>query len=215
MIAVIDYGMGNIKSICNAFELLHQEIVIATGPEALRKADAIVLPGVGAFAEGMNNLRERGFLPILEGEIIVKKKPYLGICLGMQFLAEKSHEYGLHQGLGWLPGEVQRIIPVNPTFKIPHMGWNEVSITTEFPLFQGLGAKETFYFVHSYCFVPSPHQPSPIIATCWHGTKISAAVQKGNIFGVQFHPEKSQGAGIKLLQNFTDHVRSAAGGTDG
>ena len=211
MIAIIDYGMGNLQSIKNAFELLGEEVKIVTDPNDLRKAAAIVLPGVGAFGDGMKNLRERGFLPALQEEVIKEKKLYLGICLGLQFLAKTSEEHGMHAGLGWIDGEVKRIRPKTPGFKIPHIGWNEAISSGKNILFEGLERKETFYFVHSYTLSLSPPEAEIVTSTCWHGAEIVASIHKENIFGVQFHPEKSQGAGLKVLENFCRFVHQLPG----
>ncbi len=206
MIAIIDYGMGNLQSISNAFELLGENVTIVNDPSKLRQAKAIILPGVGAFGDGIKNLQERGFIPVLQEEVIEKKKPYLGVCLGLQFLAKTSEEHGIHQGLGWINGEVKHIKPNSQQFKIPHIGWNEITFQEKTTLFDDLGDKETFYFVHSYALSLAPEEADTITSTCWHGTTITASIQKGNIFGVQFHPEKSQGAGLKVLENFCKYV---------
>ncbi len=206
MIAIIDYGMGNLKSICNAFEVLGANVFVTSDPKDLEQAEGIILPGVGAFRDGMKNLEERGFIAVLEEQVLKQKKPYLGICLGMQFLAKKSHEHGLHKGLGWIEGEVRLIEPENLKYKVPHIGWNEVLFKAEGFLFKGLGDKETFYFVHSYGFVPTAAEKYIVRGTTWHGTEIVASVEKENILGVQFHPEKSQGAGLKILENFLHFV---------
>ncbi len=207
MIAIIDYGMGNLQSIRNAFEVLGAEVFVTNDPNDLERATAIILPGVGAFRDGMRNLREKGFIPILQEQIIEQKKPYLGICLGMQFLAKRSHEHGLYEGLGWIDGEVTLIKPEKGGYKVPHVGWNEVQFKRKCSLFNDLGEKETFYFVHSYSLVPTIDEQNIVLGTTWHGTEIVASIQKGNIFGVQFHPEKSQGAGLKILENFLQLVR--------
>lgn len=204
MIAIIDYGMGNLQSISNAFEALGEETIIASKPFELCSAKAIVLPGVGAFRDGMRNLRRSGFVETLNKEIIEKKKPYLGICLGMQFLAEKSLEHGIHQGLGWIKGTVKKLEPNDSRFKIPHMGWNNIEVADKSILFEGLKDDPVFYFVHSYHL--DINEDEAISSFCWHGQKIIASIQKENIFGVQFHPEKSQTAGIKLLKNFIELV---------
>lgn len=201
MIAIIDYGMGNIQSIKNALELLNAKVLVTQNPSDLEKANGIILPGVGAFGDGMKNLKSSSMVEALHQEVIVKGKPFLGICLGMQFIAKTSFEHGMHEGLGWIDAEVKIIKPEELQFKVPHMGWSDVTLVQESPLFIGLGEKETFYFVHSYAVVPNEDE-NIVTASCWHGTKIAAGIQKDNIFAVQFHPEKSQGAGIKVLENF-------------
>jgi glutamine amidotransferase len=197
VIAIVDYGAGNLQSISNAFEAIGAKAKIVNNPSELSQYKAIVVPGVGGFSDCMRHLINSGFAKELEEQVIRQKKPYLGICLGMQFLGEESFEHGKHKGLGWLPGSVQRIMPSESKYKVPHMGWNNVKIISESILFQGLTGP-TFYFVHSY------HLESPglITSSCYHGTEVSASVEKGHIFGVQFHPEKSQGAGLKVLENF-------------
>jgi len=212
MITIIDYGMGNLQSIKNAVEMLDSNVVVTDNPKDLERATGIILPGVGAFGDGMKNLKERGFLPFLHQLVIEKKKPYLGICLGMQFLAKKSHEHGAHDGFGWIDGEVKIIKPENQLFKIPHIGWNDVvfqksSEEKKSCLFAGLGEKETFYFVHSYALELAATEREIMTGRTSHGTEIVASIQKGNILGVQFHPEKSQGAGLKVLENFIQHVK--------
>lgn len=196
MIAIVDYGAGNLQSIYNAFEAIGAKAQIVSEPD-LSAYKAIVVPGVGGFSDCIKNLRESGFAAELREQVIVRKKPYLGICLGMQFLGEKSFEHGEHKGLGWLEGNVQRIRPSDAKFKVPHMGWNNVKVVKESILFSGL-IEPTFYFVHSYHL----ESPGNMTSSCYHGLEVTASVEKGHIFGVQFHPEKSQGAGLKVLENF-------------
>ncbi len=210
MIAVIDYNMGNLRSVKNALSLLRDDVVFTQKPEDARKADAIIMPGVGAFGDGMKNLEGLGLVPVLTEEVIEKKKPFLGICLGMQLLATEGTEYGIHRGLGWVAGRVVRLEPTLPTCKVPHMGWNELEIKKSGGLFEGIGEHPVCYFVHSYHLVPEEVESSVITATCYHGQEVTAALQKEHIFGVQFHPEKSQGAGLKLLANFFSHVENPA-----
>jgi len=204
MIAIIDYSAGNLQSIYNAFEALGEDVIITKDPSKLKDAKAIVLPGVGAFRDGINNLRDMGFVEALNEEIMQKKKPYLGVCLGLQFLAEKSLEHGEYEGLGWIKGAVKKIEPNDRKFKIPHMGWNDIKITKDSALFNGLVDEPVFYFVHSYYLDVDENEV--VSSTCWHGQDITASVQKDNIFAVQFHPEKSQGAGLKVLKNFIEFV---------
>jgi glutamine amidotransferase len=202
MIAIIDYEAGNLKSVYNAFEAVGCKPSITSQPNDLKKASAVVLPGVGAFGEAVETLRRKKITDVLNEEILVKKKPYLGICLGMQFLASESEENGNHKGFGWLKGRVRRIQPNDQNFRIPHIGWNNVEVIKKNPLFEELEEDPVFYFVHSYYLEPTDDTVNDISSTCWHGTKITASVQKENIFGVQFHPEKSQQAGLRLLANF-------------
>jgi glutamine amidotransferase len=198
MIAIIDYDAGNLRSVFNAFEAIGQKAFITRDPAKLKRAKAIVLPGVGAFGDGMASLKRMNLIEVLNEEIVEKKKPYLGICLGMQFLANESEELGNHRGLGWIDGSVRIIRPNDPKFRIPHIGWNNIEVKKKAPLFEGFSGDPVFYFVHSYHLEP---EGSPS-ATCWHGTTVTASIQKDNIFGVQFHPEKSQKEGLKVLENF-------------
>jgi glutamine amidotransferase len=206
LIAIIDYEAGNLKSVYNAFEAIGHTATVTSDPVELKKAAAIVLPGVGAFGEGMEALRRKNVIDALNEEVLVKKKPYLGICLGMQFLAGESEEIGTHSGLAWLNSQVKRIQPDDVKFKIPHMGWNNVEIKKRNPLFEKLEAEPVFYFVHSYYLDLMDDPTNSISSTCWHGATITASVQKQNIFGVQFHPEKSQQAGLHLLENFVNLI---------
>ena len=209
MIVVIDYDMGNLKSIANAFKALGLPVEISGEPDVLARADGIVLPGVGAFGDGMKNLERRGLLPVLNDKVVRDKTPYLGVCLGMQFLADLGLEHGEHKGLGWIPGSCVRIQPKDPALKVPHMGWNDLKLTRpDSPLLRDVADSTAFYFVHSYHFVPA--DTACVIATADHGGPLTAAVQQEHIFGVQFHPEKSQGAGLKLLRNFADLVAARA-----
>ena len=202
MIAIVDYKAGNLRSVFNAFETIGQKPFITADPDDLKKASAIVLPGVGAFGDGIQALRRMNFIDVLNEEVLIKKKPFLGICLGMQFLATESQEIGHHPGLDWIKGEVQLIKPYDSIYRIPHIGWNNVQVNKRDPLFNGLDEEPVFYFVHSYHFLPSVDSVEVISATCWHGTTVIAGIQLNNIFGIQFHPEKSQKDGLRLLENF-------------
>lgn len=202
MITVVDYGAGNLRSVVNAIEALGTAVRVTNDPSTLKDASALILPGVGAFGDGMEQLRKRDLVDPLADEVVGKGKPFLGICLGMQFLAEEGLENGRHVGLGWIGGAVRRIDPPDKKFKVPHIGWNDVRIERKSLLFEGLGEAPVFYFVHSYFFDPSEDTAGAITSTCWHGVTMAATVERDNIFGVQFHPEKSQRAGLTLLQNF-------------
>ena len=206
MIAVVDYGAGNLRSVANAFESIGTKISVVKDPDELVKAAAIVLPGVGAFGDCMEALRRQKLVEPLEELVFGQKLPYLGICLGMQFLAEESLEKGRHRGLGWIRGKVELMSPNNGNFRIPHMGWNDINYREACPLFDGLGEKPVFYFVHSYHLVVTEDEADCVTASCWHGLTVTAAVQKDNIFGVQFHPEKSQENGLKVLENFIKSI---------
>jgi glutamine amidotransferase len=202
MIAIVDYGAGNVRSVANAFEAIGQKPVLTSDPDKLAKASGIVLPGVGAFGDCMESLRRLKLIEPLDELVIHEGIPYLGICLGMQLLAEESHERGVHKGLGWIRGRVELLAPNEKRFRIPHMGWNDVQTVTSCRLFEGLGDSPVFYFVHSYQLAVDREEANKVTATCWHGTTVTAAVQRSNIFGTQFHPEKSQESGLKLLRNF-------------
>lgn len=206
MIAIVDYNMGNLQSVLNAFRLLGDDVALTHKKEDLKAAKAIVLPGVGAFKDGMQNLERLGLVPVLQEEVLDKKKPFLGICLGMQLLATSGTEYGIYHGLGWVRGTVDIIRPADSSYKIPHMGWNNVQVKKPEKLFKDIEQDSAYYFVHSYSLEPDASEQHIVSATCWHGKEIVAAVGKENIFGVQFHPEKSQGAGLKLLSNFISLV---------
>jgi len=207
-VAVLKYGMGNIDSVVRAVEECGGRPVVAEGPGDLEGAGHIILPGVGAFAEGMVNITARGFLPKLEELVMNRGVPFLGICLGMQVLATKGWEGGETRGLGWVRGEVVRLIPYSPAERIPHIGWNNVLPEGSPPLFSGIPPGKDFYFVHSYHL--ACRDRGDIIATTPYCGSFASAVQKGNILGVQFHPEKSQHAGFRLIRNFLAMERSHA-----
>ena len=206
IIAIIDYGAGNLRSVINAFEAIGQRPFVTDKPAELAKAAAIVLPGFGAFGDGMRNLRQRGWVEALNEEVRVKGKPYLGICLGLQFLARTSLERGIHEGLNWIDSEVVEIEPNGSGFRVPHIGWNEVRFERASPIFDNLEDGPVFYFVHSYYLRMDSSDREAVTATCWHGVTITAAVQKENLFGVQFHPEKSQRSGLSVLRNFAQMI---------
>ena len=205
MIAIIDYGMGNLRSVQKGFEKIGAEALVTANPADLLTADRVVLPGVGAFRDCIHNLEQGGFVePILK--VIASGKPFLGICLGLQLLFSESEEFGLHNGLGVIPGRVTRfpegMVEAGEKLKVPHMGWNQISIKGEQPLFQGIANGSNLYFVHSY-FV-TPQDPAVIAATCNYGVEFCAAVRKDNVMATQFHPEKSQAIGLQMLKNFAE-----------
>lgn len=199
MTVIIDYGMGNLFSVANALEYLGADVKVSNRKEDLEKADRLILPGVGAFPDGMKNLEKLGIIENLKKEVFEHKKPLLGICLGMQLFATEGDEGSLTKGLGWITGRVRRFRVDEKKFRLPHVGWNDVSQKNEDSLFKGAG-QPIFYFVHSYHLVPE--DPSVITATCNYGENFVAAIQKDNLFGVQFHPEKSQKNGLRVLENF-------------
>lgn len=198
MIAVIDYGMGNLRSVQKAFEYLGYKAVITQQPSEIQKADKVVLPGVGAFKDAMQTIKQKGIDKVLY-DVVEQKKPLLGICLGMQMFFEKSYEYGEHKGLAILQGE---IVKLPEGVKIPHMGWNSLNIKKKNPLFEGLSQEPYVYFVHSY-YLEAMEQ-SDVAATTEYITKVHASVEHGNLFGCQFHPEKSGETGLQILRNFCE-----------
>ena len=197
-VTIVDYQMGNQQSVANAFEGLGCEGLVSNRPEDIAKADRIILPGVGAFGEGMEHLKSLHLDELIIEQVVEKKKPFLGICLGMQILADLSHEFGVHEGLGLIPGEVKRLKAEG--LLLPHVGWNDIKVQRKSELLEGIVTGSDFYFVHSFHFAVK--SPGHAAATCEYGEEFVAIVEKDNIFGVQFHPEKSQKAGRRLLENF-------------
>ena len=202
LVGVLDYGSGNFGSVWNALEYLEVNKVRIDTPEQLPEVSHIVLPGVGTFPAAMRRLESLNLVQPLHEEVITKKKLFLGICVGMQILAGKGSEFEECDGLSYINGRVDKIEIETADLPLPHMGWNEIELNTESPLFRDLDADPSFYFVHSFSFRAS--NLSDVIATCQYGNKVVAAVQRDNIFGVQFHPEKSQRNGLKLLKNFSE-----------
>ena len=198
-IAIIDYGMGNLHSAAKAFEKIGAKVVVTRDPEEVRRADRVVLPGVGAFGDCMGNLNERGLAPVIH-EVIGAGKPFLGICVGLQLLFEGSEEDPGVPGLGIFKGMVRKIIA--PGLKIPHMGWNNLSYGKDNPLFGDLPAPAFVFFVHSYHAVPT--DPCIVTAVTDYGGTVTAAVGSGLVQAVQFHPEKSSAVGLKILMNFKE-----------
>ncbi len=206
-VAVIDYGSGNLRSAEKALaraaaeNRTGHEILVTDKPEVAERAERIVLPGVGAFADCMKGLSSLpGMVDALREAVLVQGVPFLGICVGMQLLAEVGREFGDHAGLGWIKGDVVRMTPSDPALKVPHMGWNELQFAQTHPLFDGIENRAHAYFVHS--FVIRPTEKDEVLATADYGGDFAAAVGKDNIVGTQFHPEKSQAVGLKLLSNF-------------
>jgi glutamine amidotransferase len=202
-IVIVDYEVGNTYSVANAIEFLgYKKVKISNDEQTIRKADALILPGVGAFDEAARNLRKHMLHEILGEEVLVSKKPILGICVGMQMLAEGSEENGWHEGLGWIPGRVKKL-SLPASLSVPQVGWNNVFIQEKAPLFSRTSDNPNFYFDHSYHFETDPVYQ---MAWCEYGIEVTAAVYKENIFGVQFHPEKSQSNGLKLFRGFFNAV---------
>ena len=207
IVAIVDYGSGNLRSAAKAFERaaaengISAEITVTSAPETVATADRVVLPGVGAFADCRRGLAG---VPGLEAALCeavrARGRPFLGICVGMQLMAERGREFETTGGLGWLAGEVVALEPADPTLKIPHMGWNELSPLRTHPLLAGLDAGAHAYFVHSYHF--SLSNQADLVALTDYGGPITAVVGHGNLAGTQFHPEKSQTAGLRLIGNF-------------
>jgi glutamine amidotransferase len=201
-VVIIDYGVGNTHSVSNALNYLGYRVVISNQKNHIKEAEVLILPGVGAFDAAVSSLKVHNLLSILSEEVLVNKKPILGICVGMQMLATSSEENGKHDGLNWLEGEVVRLDLPNH-FTVPHVGWNDVEVKIKAPLFGRNQEGANFYFDHSYYYRCAPEY---VAASCNYGIEVTAAVQKDNIFGVQFHPEKSQTAGLKLLRSFIQSV---------
>jgi imidazole glycerol-phosphate synthase subunit HisH len=200
--AIIDYGSGNLRSAAKALAAAGGEVRVTSDPRDVAKAGRIVLPGVGAFADcraGLDALPD--MVAILEETVRAKGRPFLGICVGLQLMAEAGHEHGRHPGLGWIPGNVINLSPrSNPALKIPHMGWNELRLSRLHPLFAGIEDGAHAYFVHSYHLALT--NPGDLLAAADYGGPVVAAIARDNMLGVQFHPEKSQAMGLRLLTNF-------------
>ncbi|MEX2643860.1 MAG: imidazole glycerol phosphate synthase subunit HisH [Acetobacterales bacterium] len=206
-VAIVDYGMGNLASVSQAFATLGAAPAVAATPSGLTGADAIVLPGVGSFARAMANLTARGFADSLTDRVIRRGVPFLGICLGMQLLARRSPEGGVTDGLGWIDADVVPLASLmTQRLPVPHVGWNRVSLSPKSGLFVGQPEDATLYFDHEYAIADAG---AATAATCRYGATFCAAIERGNLFAVQFHPEKSQRAGLKLLRRFLE----AAGDT--
>ncbi len=203
MITIVDYGVGNLSSIANMIKKVGGSHEITGDPEKIRKAEKLILPGVGHFAKGMENLRNSGFIEILNHKALVEKVPVLGICLGMQLLTKHSEE-GNTDGLGWIQAKTVRFNfgESKEKNKIPHMGWNEIIIKSSTPLLKGFHEAPRFYFVHS--FHVKVENPENIICTAHHGYEFVCGIQSDNVMGVQFHPEKSHKFGMQLIRNFIE-----------
>lgn len=201
MVAIVDYGVGNLFSLQSSFAAIGAEVVVTAEKAVLEAADCIILPGVGAFEDAAKKLRSTGLDKTLK-ELAAKGKPLMGICLGMQFLFERSYEYGCHAGLGLLKGSVRPIRDVIPgDYKIPHIGWNGLILKKQSPLMKYVQPGDCVYFVHSYYAADCD---DAVIATAEYGAELTAAVASGNVFGCQFHPEKSGEVGLKILKAFVE-----------
>ena len=207
VVAIIDYGSGNLRSAEKAFARAADEaglsfdVTVTADPETVRGADRIVLPGVGAFADCKAGLEAvPGMRAALEAAVQGARKPFLGICVGMQLMAERGREHGTHDGLGWIKGEVALLKPADPALKIPHMGWNALEFSRAHPLAEGLSNGAHAYFVHSYQLYAQ--DTDDIVARADYAGPVTALVARGNIAGTQFHPEKSQATGLRLIANF-------------
>jgi len=198
MIAVVDYGMGNLRSAAKALERVGARVEVTSDPARVRAANAVVLPGVGAFGRCMENLKGAGLEDCVR-EAAASKRPFLGICVGMQILFDESEEFGPVAGLGILPGRVRRFVTNDPELKVPHMGWNRLSLRQPAPHLKGIDDGEHVYFVHSY-YVEC--EASLAATTTSYAGEFVSSVWRDNLFAVQFHPEKSQAVGLKLLENF-------------
>lgn len=199
MVAIIDYGLGNLGSIANMLKVIGEKSVITSDKTEIEAADKIILPGVGAFDAGMTRLQEAGLVEVLKNQALEVKKPVLGICLGMQLLGRKSEEGSL-PGLGLIPFDNLRFRLADTELKVPHMGWDIVKFQQKNPLLEGLSGTQRYYFVHS--FHAKCDSAENVLMTCDYGYEFAAAVVSGNIYGVQFHPEKSHDFGMALLTNF-------------
>ena len=202
-IAVVDYGYGNLRSVAKALERCALHVVVTGDPAELRAADAVVLPGVGAFKDAAESLADRGL-----DEAVVRTieagKPYLGLCLGLQLLFDEGHEHGVTKGFGVLPGHVERLPEADPRLCVPHIGWNEVAFSGSHPMLAALPERDHYYFVHSYRAVPA--RDADVVGRTEYGERFASAVAREGVFAVQFHPEKSQSAGHRLLEAFATWV---------
>ena len=201
-VTIVDYGMGNIASVRNAFHYLGVDTEVVNTPPGVMTARLVVLPGVGAFGDAMRNLHSLRLIEPLNRKVMEERIPFLGICLGMQLLADESDEKGTHEGLGWIPGRVEAL-DVTP-LRVPHMGWNDVIANSEDDLMRGLQQNPSFYFVHSYQL--RCKNRDDIHSTVNYGGEVTAAVRRNNLFAVQFHPERSHHNGLGLLTNFLNSI---------
>lgn len=201
-VCILDYGIGNVRSVQNIISYLGYEVYVSNDEGRIREASHLILPGVGAFGSAMKQIHENIPIMALEESVFGQKKPFLGICVGMQVLSDIGYEHEQHPGLGWIPGKVMRVD--SNSLPLPHIGWNDVDVLIEDPLFRGLGEHRNFYFVHSYAFVSENREV--VSSQVDYGSRFCSSIQSGNILGVQFHPEKSQKAGQLLFKNFLSMI---------
>lgn len=202
LVAIIDCGVGNHTSVYNALSLLKVPVELTSDPETITSSTHLIFPGVGSFAEGMEGLQRRGLTGLLKEEVMMKKKKILGICLGMQLFASEGFEHGRYEGLGFISGKVVKIDTSVSGLRMPHIGWNDVRITDAHAITKGFDHPPIFYFVHSYHFIPD--DPSVIAGVCDYGVDVTALIESANIFGAQFHPEKSHDDGMQIFKNFLE-----------
>jgi glutamine amidotransferase len=197
-VCILDYSSGNVGSVLNLFKALLKNVTVSSDEAVIRESTHLVLPGVGAFGACMNRIHESLPLTTIEEEVFGKKKPFLGICVGLQVLADTGFEFGEHKGLGWIPGSVRKLEAGD--LPLPHIGWNDIHMVRPCPLLEHFQDKQDFYFVHSYVFAPTKEKH--IVATTTYGENFPSILNHDNIYGVQFHPEKSQKAGMLLIRNY-------------
>ncbi|MGY9003607.1 MAG: imidazole glycerol phosphate synthase subunit HisH [Rhodospirillales bacterium] len=202
MIGIVDYGLGNLTSVAGAIEKVGFEPIITSDPSELARMDKLILPGVGAFGDGMANLKSRDLVEPLRDLVLSKKKPFLGICLGFQLIAQSSEEFGDHEGLAWIDAKITRLAPGEGALRIPHVGWNDVHQMRKSVLFDGVPDDGLFYYVHSYRMQTS--NTDIVVGECDYGDRFISIIQADNIYATQFHPEKSQLHGLTLLKNFLE-----------
>ncbi len=200
MVCILDYGSGNVKSVYNILKYLGFDVIISNDEPIIKESSHIILPGVGSYGESMRSIKKHIPINILSHQVNSLKKPFLGICVGMQVLSEKGYEFGEFNGLGWIKGNVIKLD--SKKHPLPHIGWNDIQIINESPILKDIDKIKDFYFVHSYCF--DDIKKENVVAQTTYGKTFNSIIQKDNIYGVQFHPEKSQKLGMLLLKNFLD-----------
>ena len=201
---IIDYGAGNIASIYNGVHSTGHDVIVSSDPEKISKSSHLILPGVGSFQKGMEGITSNGLIKILDDQVLLEKKPILGICLGMQLFASYSLEDGYHKGLNWIKGRVEKINVDLDNIKVPHIGWNEVKLKKKSKLLINIEETLIFYFVHSYHFLPD--DKSVITGICQQGKDLISCIEYNNIYATQFHPEKSHNIGLQVLDNFINNT---------